>query len=97
MFDGYTRSDVTMSDVCQRKVTAKGYSGPVAMCAARYVPIAGNRPNRQVRKFMTENKVIEVRLALVGATNVLMPFRISMRATIGAAVAEASEFSIADK
>ena len=32
-------------------VKAKGYDGPVAVCAARYVPISGhsaNRPGHQI-------------------------------------------------
>jgi hypothetical protein len=97
VFDGYTRFDVNLSYVGQRKVSVKGYSGPVAVCAVRYVPIAGHRRDRPATKFMAENKDIEVWLAPIGAENVLMPFRISLRTMIGTAVAEASEFSIDEK
>ena len=97
VFDGYTRFDVTLTYVGQRKVSAKGYSGPVVICAARYVPIAGHRRDRPATKFMAENKDIEVWLAPVGGANVLMPFRVSLRTMMGTAVAEASEFSVGDK
>jgi len=97
VFDGYTRFDVALTYVGQRKVSAKGYSGPVAICAARYVPIAGHRRDRPATKFMEENKDIEVWLAPVGDAKVLMPFRISLRTMVGTAVAEASEFSVGDK
>jgi hypothetical protein len=97
VFDGYTRFDVALTYVGQRRVSAKGYSGPVAICAVRYVPIAGHRRDRPATKFMAENKDIEVWLAPVGAAKVLMPFRVSLRTMMGTAVAEASEFSVGDK
>ena len=97
VFDGYTRFDVALTYVGQRRVSAKGYSGPVAICAVRYVPIAGHRRDRPATKFMAENKDIEIWLAPVGAAKVLMPFRISLRTMMGTAVAEALEFSVGDK
>ena len=95
MFDGYTRFDIALTYVGERKVKAKGYSGPVAICAARYVPIAGHRMNRPATKFMAENKDIEIWLAPVGDAKVLMPFRLSVRTMVGTAIAEATEFSVA--
>jgi len=93
IFDGYTRFDVAMSYVGERKVSAKGYAGPVAVCAVRYVPIAGHRRDRPATKFMAENKDIEVWLAPVGGTRTLMPYRISVRTMVGTVVVEATEFS----
>ncbi len=63
IFDGYTRFDLRLSYVGQRRVSAKGYSGPVVVCAARYVPIAGHNPDRPAVKFMINNKQMEVWLA----------------------------------
>ena len=65
MFDGYTRFDVDLTYVGQREVSAKGYKGPVAVCAVRYVPIAGHRRDRPPTKFMADNKDLEVWSALV--------------------------------
>jgi len=95
IFDGYTRFDITLAYVGERQVTTKGYSGPVAVCSARYVPIAGHRRDRPATKFMAENKDIEIWLAPVGGAGVLMPFRLSVRTMIGIAVLEATEFSVA--
>jgi len=97
VFDGYTRFDIALAYVGERKVKTKGYSGPVAICSVRYVPIAGHRRDRPATKFMADNKDIEVWLAPIGAANVLMPYRISVRTQIGAAVAEATEFRVGDK
>lgn len=95
VFDGYTRFDVDLSYVGERDVSAKGYKGPVAVCAIRYVPIAGHRRDRPSTKFMADNKDLEVWLAPVASAHVLLPFRVSARTMMGTAVIEASEFDVA--
>jgi hypothetical protein len=94
IFDGVTRFDVRLAYVGQRRVSATGYSGPVAVCALRYIPIAGHRPNRPGTKFMAENKNMEVWLAPIESARVLLPYRISVKTMIGTAVIEASEFTV---
>ncbi len=94
VFDGYTRFDIALAYVGERDVEAKGYTGPVVVCSARYTPIAGHRPDRPATKFMTDNKDMEVWLAPVGRVGVLMPFRIAVRTMAGMAVVEATEFSV---
>jgi hypothetical protein len=95
VFDGYTRFDVDLTYVGQRDVSAKGYKGPVAICAIRYVPIAGHRRDRPSTKFMADNRDLEVWLAPVASAHVLLPFRVSARTMMGTAVIEASEFKFA--
>jgi hypothetical protein len=94
VFDGWTRFDLTLSYVGQRNVKAKGYAGPVAICAVRYTPIAGHRTERPATKFMAENKDMEVWLAPVEGVGLLAPFRVSVRTMIGTAVMQATEFSV---
>jgi len=94
VFDGYTRFDVRLAYVGERRVSTAGYSGPVAVCAVRYVPIAGHRPDRPGTKFMAENKNIEVWLAPIESARVLLPYRISVMTMIGTTVIEASQFSV---
>jgi hypothetical protein len=97
IFDGWTRFDIALSYVGERTVAAKGYSGPVAVCSARYVPIAGHRRDRPATKFMAENKNLEVWLAPIEPAHVLLPFRISVLTMIGTTVVEANEFRIDHK
>ena len=97
IFDGYTRFDVTLSYVGERTVSAKGYQGPVAVCAARYVPISGHSRDRPATKFMADNKDLEVWLAPIVSDHVLIPFRVSVRTMIGTTVVEASEFRLDEK
>ena len=93
VYDGWTRFDVTLRYVSTRNVTTKGYSGPVAVCNARYMPLAGHRPDRPATKFMMENKAMEVWLAPVGETRVVVPYRISVATMVGTTVIEAMEFT----
>jgi hypothetical protein len=92
VYDGFTRFDVALSYAGTRRVQAKGYSGSVVMCNVRYTPIAGHR-NRKSVQFMTDNKDIQVWLAPVGQSRVVVPFRISVATMVGATVIEATEFS----
>jgi len=97
IFDGYTRFDINLTYVGERSAKAKGYDGPVAVCAARYVPISGHRSERPATKFMAENKDLEVWLAPIERDHVLIPFRVSVRTMIGTTVVEASEFRVVEK
>lgn len=97
IFDGYTRFDVDLTYVGERNAKAKGYDGPVAVCAIRYVPISGHSSDRPATKFMAANKDLEVWLAPIERDHVWMPFRVSARTMIGTTVVEASEFRVDEK
>lgn len=94
VFDGSQRFDVILSYAGTRQVrTERGYSGPVLVCSARYVPVAGHRPERRVTKFMAENRHMEAWLAPVNGGKVLIPYRISVKTMIGTTVIEAEAFN----
>ena len=97
IFDGYTRFDIELTYVGERRVTTKGYEGPVVVCAARYIPIAGHRRDRPATKFMADNKDLEVWLAPIERDHVLIPYRVSVRTMIGTTVVEATEFRVEEK
>ena len=92
IYDGWARFNVNLTYIGQRQVKARGYEGPVAVCAARYVAVAGHRPDRQATKFMENNKEMEVWLAPVGSSRATVPFRISVATMVGTTVIEATEF-----
>jgi hypothetical protein len=87
--------DRKLSYVEEKKVKARGYSGPVAVCAVRYVPIAGHRKNRPATKFMAENRDIQIWLAPVQGLAVLAPYRVSIKTMVGTLDIEATEFAVA--
>ena len=92
VYDGWARFDIAMTYTGKKSITSKGYTGDVAVCAVRYVPVAGHRPDRPGTKFMAENRGMEVWLAPVGATRFVMPYRISVATMIGTTVIEAVNF-----
>ncbi len=92
IYDGWARFNVNLTYAGVRQVRVKGYEGPVAVCSARYVAVAGHRPDRAATKFMEENKEMEVWLAPVGASRAAVPFRISVATMVGMTVIEATEF-----
>jgi hypothetical protein len=93
VFDGRGRFDLILSFKRMDHVrSAKGYEGPVVVCAVRYHPIAGHRPNRPAVKYLVEQRDIEVALAPVAGTRVLVPYRVTVPTAIGAAVLEAVDF-----
>lgn len=94
VFDGSQRFDVVLSYAGTRSVHSEsGYAGPVLVCSARYVPVAGHRPARRVTKFMAENRHMDVWLAPVNSGKMLIPYRISVRTMIGTTVIEAEVFN----
>ena len=92
VYDGWARFNINLSYVGLRQVKAKGYEGPVAVCNARYIPVAGHRPDRPGTKFMENNKQMEVWLVPVGESRIAVPFRISVATMIGTTVIEATDF-----
>ena len=97
IFDGYTRFDLKLSFVEQKEVKAKGYSGPVEVCAVRYLPISGHRKERPATKFMEENRDMQIWLAPVAGAPALAPFKVSIKTMVGVLDIEATEFSVAGK
>jgi hypothetical protein len=71
-----------------------GYSGPVLVCNARYVPISGHRSERPATKFMQENRDMSVWLAPVEGPRLLFPLKVSVRTMIGTGELYASLWSL---
>jgi hypothetical protein len=93
VFDGAARFDVVLTYADRKIVEKPGYKGPVLVCNARYVPIAGHRSQRPATKFMAENTEMSVWLAPIEPAKVLVPLRIAVRTMIGMSVIEASQWA----
>lgn len=95
VFDGTQRFDIVMTFAGIRQIKGEaGYSGPVLVCSARYVPVAGHRPSRRAIKFMTENREIDTWLVPVNGGKALLPYRISVKTMIGTSIIQANRFAI---
>jgi len=95
VYDGYVRFDITLHYIGVRDVSIEGYSGPVSVCAARYVPISGHKRDSKSTKFMSENRDIEAWLAPIERAHVVVPLHVALMTLAGAAVIDAVEFSVA--
>jgi hypothetical protein len=65
----------------------------VTICSARYIPVAGHKPDAKATRFMADNKEMEVWLAPVPHEHLVVPYRVSLMTMAGTAVIEASELS----
>lgn len=97
VFDGITRFDVALSYSGEQTANVRGYAGPVAVCSARYMPIAGHRPDSKTTRYMAENRDINVWLAPMPESRVVVPIHIDMRTGAGDLVIDASEFQVGSK
>jgi hypothetical protein len=94
VYDGYVRFDVTLHYVGVKDVSVNGYSGPVSVCSARYIPISGHKRDSKSTRFMAENRDIEAWLAPIERAHVVVPLHVAMMTLAGAAVIDAVEFSV---
>lgn len=93
VFDGAARYDILLSYAGSKPIEAQGYKGTATVCSVRYTPIAGHRDRRPVR-YMAENKDMQVWLAPIAGTTLMLPFRISVKTMIGTAVIAASKYAV---
>jgi hypothetical protein len=94
LFDGGVRFNINLSFKRLQQVATPAYTGPVAVCGARYQPISGYRPDRPVNKFMADNKDMEVWLAPVGDTRFVYPHHVAVMSMIGMVTIDATEAAI---
>ena len=93
VFDGRMRFDLQMSFKRMDVVKAeKGYRGPAVVCAIQFVPLAGYVPDRPAVKYLVSQHDMEVWLAPVMGTRVVVPFRVSIPTPLGRGVLEATQF-----
>ncbi|HEY8332971.1 MAG TPA: DUF3108 domain-containing protein [Tardiphaga sp.] len=93
IFDGRMRYDLKLDYKRMDTVKAeKGYHGPVVVCAVYFAPLAGYIPDRAAIKYLAAQRNIEVWLAPIAGTRVLVPFRMSVPTPLGTAMLEAVDF-----
>lgn len=96
IFDARYRYDVVLSYTRTENAPKKidGYSGPVLVCQARYVPVSGHRTDRPQVKQMADNRDLFIWLAPVEGTRALVPIKVSISTMLGTMVVEATRFKV---
>jgi hypothetical protein len=93
IFDGRLRYDLRLAFKRIEMVKAeKGYEGPVAVCAVYFTPLAGYIPDRPAIKYLVAQRDMEVWLAPIAGTRVVVPFRMVIPTPLGTGILEATQF-----
>jgi hypothetical protein len=93
VFDGRMRYDLQLAYKRLDKVRSeRGYQGTVVVCSVHFLPIAGHIPTRPVIKYLVNLHDIEMWLAPIAGTRVMVPYRVSMTTPLGQGVLEATQF-----
>jgi hypothetical protein len=93
IFSGRMRFELRRAFKRMETVEAeKGYQGPAVVCSVYFTPIAGHNPGRTWIKYASQLKDMEVSLAPIANTRVLVPFRLSIPTPFGLGELQATEF-----
>jgi len=93
VFDGRMRFDLSLSYKRMERVKAeRGYEGPVVVCSVQFTPVSGYVPSRPTIKYLIQQRDIEVWLAPIASTRVLVPFRLVVPTPLGLGIMQAVQF-----
>ena len=96
VFDGWVRFDIRLAYKETKQVSSGGdsYNGDVIVCSARYVPVAGHRTSRESVQYMADNQRLEVWLAPVAGTNLMVPYYFLIGTQVGDLTIHARSFVV---
>jgi hypothetical protein len=93
IFDGRMRYDLELGFKRLDRVKSEhGYQGTVVVCSVQFSPIAGHVPERSAIKYLIAQHDIELWLAPLAGTRLMVPYRISVPTPLGLGVLQASQF-----
>jgi hypothetical protein len=93
VFDGRMRYDLRLGFKRLEQVRSeKGYQGPVVVCSVHFAPIAGYIPDRAAIRYLVELRDMEMWLAPIAGTRVMVPYRVSVPTPLGVGVMQATQF-----
>lgn len=93
VFDGHMRYDLRLAYRRIEQVKAdRGYQGPAVVCGVSFTPLAGYDPNRYAIRYLQAERDMEIWLAPLTGTRLMVPFRVSVPTPIGLGVLQATRF-----
>jgi hypothetical protein len=96
IFTGGERIDIRLAYRGIQTVSSnrsRRYSGPVLVCSLEYRPVAGHRSNNSSVRYMQGKASVEIMLAPVPDSDILVPYRASVTTPLGLAVIQAGNTS----
>lgn len=93
VFDGRMRFNLKLAFKRIEPIQVPGgYEGPAAVCAVYFTPLAGYDPNRYALKYLQAERGMEIWLAPLSGTRLMVPYRLSIPTPIGVGVLQATRF-----
>jgi hypothetical protein len=93
VFDGRMRYDLQLVFKHLDKVKSDaGYQGTVVVCSVYFSPVAGHVPERSTIKYLAAQRDMELWLAPIAGTRLMVPYRASIPTPIGVGVLQAKQF-----
>jgi hypothetical protein len=93
VFDGRMRYDLQLVfKHLDRVKSERGYQGTVVVCSVYFSPIAGHVPERSTIKYLVAQRDMELWLAPIAGTRLMVPYRASIPTPIGLGVLQANQF-----
>lgn len=94
IFDGRMRYDLQLAFKALETVTlANGAQLSTVVCSVSFMPLAGYVPSRAAIKYLVKRQDMDVALAPVAGTRVMVPVRVRIPTPIGPGVVQAVEFN----
>ncbi|MGA3138617.1 MAG: DUF3108 domain-containing protein [Xanthobacteraceae bacterium] len=93
IFDGHTRYNLRLSFKRVDTVNNEGvYQGPVIVCAVKFFPVAGYDPKHFLVTYLAAQRDIEIWLAPIAGSRLMVPYRMSMPTPMGLGILQATKF-----
>jgi hypothetical protein len=92
VFDGRMRYDLSLEFKRLETIKVDGYQGPAVVCAIYFAPVAGYDPNRAAVKYLVAQRHMEIWLAPIAGTRILVPYRLTIPTPLGTGKLEATRF-----
>lgn len=93
VFDGRMRFNLKLAfKRIERVQMSDGYQGSAAVCAIYFTPLAGYDPNRYAIKYLEAQRGMEIWLAPLSGTRLMVPYRLSIPTPIGVGILQATRF-----
>jgi hypothetical protein len=93
VFDGHTRYNLRLAFKRLDTVkTDQGYEGRVVVCSAKFFPVAGYDPKHFLVTYLASQHDIEIWLAPIAGSRLLVPYRVSMPTPMGLGILQATKF-----
>lgn len=94
IFDGRMRYDLQLAfKQMEAIVLANGMRLQTAVCSVGFKPLGGYVPSRAAIKYLTGRQDIDVALAPIAGTRVMVPVRVRIPTPLGPGMVQATEFN----